>query len=117
MPAMKTKQPIKKGLGRPHVQRPKRHALLKFVARVENGLVPRLRDEISSLFKKHATSVCRFANLPETKASRWGQLLDAAKMEECRWLKPVLVYQVAFTAWTSGGKLRHGTFIAMRDER
>ncbi|MDB6004316.1 MAG: ATP-dependent ligase [Prosthecobacter sp.] len=90
---------------------------LQFVARVKNGFVPRLRDEISALFKKHATSVCPFANLPETKASRWGQPLDAAKMEECRWLKPVLVCQIGFTEWTGGGKLRHSTFIAMRDDK
>ena len=35
-----------------------------------------------------------FANLPEAKSGRWGVGLTAAKMKECRWLKPGLVAQV-----------------------
>jgi bifunctional non-homologous end joining protein LigD len=38
-------------------------------------------------------------------------------MKECRWLKPKLVCQVAFVEWTDGAKLRHCTFIAMRDDK
>jgi hypothetical protein len=34
---------------------------------------------------------CPFANLPESKEGRWGQGLTAAKMRECRWLRPVLI--------------------------
>jgi hypothetical protein len=34
---------------------------------------------------------CPFANLPEKKPGRWGGGLTAAKMLECRWLKPMLV--------------------------
>lgn len=90
---------------------------LQFVARVKNGFVPRLRDEIFLRLKQHASTTCPFANLPETRTSRFGQPLDAAKMKQCRWIKPVLVCQVGFTEWTGGGKLRHSTFIAMRDDK
>jgi len=38
-------------------------------------------------------------------------------MKECRWLKPALVCQVAFVGWTDGGKLRHCTFVGMRDDK
>jgi len=43
---------------------------------------------------------CPFANLPEKKAGRWGAGLTAAKMTECRWLKPQLVGQFEFVEWT-----------------
>jgi ATP-dependent DNA ligase len=36
---------------------------------------------------------------------------------ECRWLEPDLVCQVALVGWTDGGKLRHCTFVGMRDEK
>jgi len=38
-------------------------------------------------------------------------------MKECRWVKPALVCQVAFVEWTDGGKLRHCTFVGMRDDK
>ena len=44
--------------------------------------------------------VCPFANLPEARAGRWGDGLTAAKMKDCRWLKPVLVRQFEFVEWT-----------------
>jgi ATP-dependent DNA ligase len=56
-------------------------------------------------------------NLPEKRASRWGESLTAEKMEECRWVKPKLVCQVAFVEWTDAGHLRHCTFIGMRDDK
>jgi bifunctional non-homologous end joining protein LigD len=38
-------------------------------------------------------------------------------MEQCRWVKPKLVCQVAFVQWTDAGHLRHCTFVAMRDDK
>ena len=38
-------------------------------------------------------------------------------MEQCRWVKPKLVCQVAFVEWTDAGHLRHCTFIGMRDDK
>jgi bifunctional non-homologous end joining protein LigD len=90
---------------------------LQFVAKVRNGFVPRIRDDISPQLEKIKIDDCPFVNLPEKKASRWGEPLTAEKMKECRWVKPVLVCQVAFVEWTDGGKLRHCTFEGMRDDK
>ncbi|MGV3658847.1 MAG: hypothetical protein ACO1TE_01645 [Prosthecobacter sp.] len=69
-----------------------------YAARVKNGFVPRTRADIDPLLKKSETSTCPFANLPVTKNQRWGEPLTAEKMLECRWVKPILVCQVAFVA-------------------
>ena len=68
-------------------------------------------------FKPLETNVCPFVNLPEKKAGRWGAGLTAAKMEECRWLKPRLVGQFEFVEWTADAHLRHSRFIALRDDK
>jgi hypothetical protein len=78
---------------------------LIFVAKVKDGFVPRIRDEIFPALQKLKVVHCRFKNLPEKRASRWGESLTAEKMEQCRWVTPKLVY------------LRHCTFVAMRDHK
>ncbi len=90
---------------------------LQFVAKVKNGFVPRIRDEVTPKLRALQTVRCPFKNLPETRASRWGESLTAEKMDECRWTKPKLVCQVAFVEWTDAGHLRHCTFIGMRDDK
>ena len=90
---------------------------LIFVAKVKNGFVPRIRDEFFPALKALQTAQCPFKNLPEKRASRWGESLTAEKMEQCRWVKPKLVCQVAFVEWTDAGHLRHCTFVAMRDDK
>lgn len=90
---------------------------LIFVAKVRNGFVPRIREEIFPALKKLPAKACPFTNLPEKKATRWGEALTAEKMKECRWIKPALVCKVAFVEWTDGGKLRHCSFVAMRGDK
>ena len=53
---------------------------------------------------------CPFANLPEARTGRWGEGLTAAKMKDCRWLKPDLVGQFEFVEWTPDKHLRHARF-------
>jgi bifunctional non-homologous end joining protein LigD len=89
---------------------------LMFVARVKNGFVPRLREEIFARFKKLQTEKCPFVNLPEKSGARRGDALTAEKMKECRWLKPKLVCRVSVVEWTEASNLRHADFVAMRDE-
>jgi DNA ligase D-like protein (predicted ligase) len=89
---------------------------LIFVAKVKNGFVPRIRDEIFPAFKKLRVVHCPFKNLPEKRASRSGESLTAEKMEQCHWVTPKLVCQVAFLEWTDAGHLRHCSFVAMRDD-
>ena len=90
---------------------------LHFVAKVRNGFVPRMRDEVFPDLEKMTIDNCPFVNLPEKKASRWGVPLTAEKMKECRWVKPQLVAQIAFVEWTDAGHLRHCTFVGMRDDK
>jgi bifunctional non-homologous end joining protein LigD len=61
-----------------------------FVAKVKDGFVPRIRDEIFPALKKLSIAQCPFANLPEKRISRWGESITAEKMEQCRWVKPKL---------------------------
>jgi ATP-dependent DNA ligase len=90
---------------------------LLFVAKVKNGFVPRLREEIFPTLKRLIAAQCPFPNLPEKRASRWGESLTAEKMKPCRWVPPNLVCQVAFVDWTDAGHLRHCSFLALRDDR
>jgi len=90
---------------------------LIYVSRTRNGFTPRLRQELLSRFKKLKTDKCPFANLPEARSGRWGQGLTAAKMKECRWLKPELVGQFEFAEWTPDNHLRHSRFVALREDK
>jgi DNA ligase D-like protein (predicted ligase) len=77
---------------------------LIFVAKVKNGFVPRIRDDLFPTLKALQIGQCPFKNLPEKRASRWGESLTAEKMNQCRWVKPKLVCQVAFVEWTDAGQ-------------
>jgi ATP dependent DNA ligase-like protein len=90
---------------------------LRFCAKVKNGFFSSIRPKILTALKKLRTSQCPFENLPEERASRWGEALTAEKMKECRWVKPKLVCQVAFVEWTDADHLRHCSFVAMRDDK
>jgi bifunctional non-homologous end joining protein LigD len=63
---------------------------LYFAAKVRNGFVPNLRREIYQKLKE---------------------------MKNCRWLRPELVAQIEFTAWTPDGHLRHSTCVGLREDK
>jgi bifunctional non-homologous end joining protein LigD len=91
---------------------------LKFVAKVKNGFVPRIRKELFPMLKKLTVAKCLFVNLPEEgKGSRWRDPITAEKMKECRWVKPSLVCQVSFVEWTDSDHLRHCFFAGMREDK
>jgi ATP-dependent DNA ligase len=90
---------------------------LMYAARMRNGFTPASRAELFKKLKPLEISACPFANLPEKKAGRWGAGLTAAKMAECRWLKPQLIGQFEFVEWTEDAHLRHSRFIALRDDK
>jgi bifunctional non-homologous end joining protein LigD len=90
---------------------------LLYAARTRNGFTPPVRESLMRRFRGMETTVCPFANLPEARSGRWGQGLTAAKMKECRWLKPELVGQFEFREWTPDDHLRHSRFIALRDDK
>ena len=89
---------------------------LIYAARTRNGFTPRLRGELFRRFRPLETAECPFANLPEARSGRWGTGLTAAKMQDCRWLKPVLVGQFEYVEWTPDGHLRHARFIGLRED-
>ncbi len=90
---------------------------LIYVARTRNGFTPTGRDQLMKKFRGLEIAKCPFANLPEARSGRWGQGLTAAKMKDCRWLKPVLVGQFEFREWTPDNHLRHSRFVALRDDK
>jgi bifunctional non-homologous end joining protein LigD len=90
---------------------------LMYAARTRNGFTPASRAALFKRFKGLEISKCPFANLPEARSGRWGQGLTAAKMADCRWLKPVLVGHFEFVEWTPDNHLRHSRFIALRDDK
>jgi bifunctional non-homologous end joining protein LigD len=90
---------------------------LIYAARTRNGFTPALRGELFKKLRLLEIKECPFANLPEKKAGRWGAGLTAAKMGECRWLKPLLVAQFEFVNWTEDLHLRRSRFMALRDDK
>jgi ATP-dependent DNA ligase len=88
---------------------------LKFVAKVRNGFVSRVRREVFQTFMGLETEKCPFANLPEKRWTLWA--LTADEMKNCQWLKPRLVAQIEFTEWTPDGHLRHSGFAGLRDDK
>jgi bifunctional non-homologous end joining protein LigD len=90
---------------------------LIYAARTRNGFTPSSRAALFKKLKPLEIAECPFANLPEKKAGRWGAGLTAAKMTECRWLKPHLVGQFEFVEWTGDAHLRHSRFVALRDDK
>jgi DNA ligase D-like protein (predicted ligase) len=90
---------------------------LIYAARTRNGFTPALREQLFRKFRGLEIKECPFVNLPEEKSGRWGAGLTAAKMKDCRWLKPSLVAQVEFLEWTGEHHLRHTRFVALRDDK
>lgn len=60
---------------------------------------------------------CPFANLPATRASRFGKGLTASALRDCRWVKPSLVCQLRFSEWTRDGSLRQPVFLGLREDK
>jgi bifunctional non-homologous end joining protein LigD len=88
---------------------------LYYVAKVRNGFVPRLRQEVYRRFKGLESDTCPFVNLPEKRRTQWA--LTSEQMKECIWLRPKLVAQIEFTEWTPDGHLRHSRFVGLRQDK
>lgn len=90
---------------------------LIYAARTRNGFTPALRESLFKRLSKLEINACPFSNLPEKSGGRWGQGLTAAKMKECRWLRPVTVGQFEFVEWTPENHLRHSKFVGLREDK
>jgi bifunctional non-homologous end joining protein LigD len=90
---------------------------LIYAARTRNGFTPASRSELFKKIRPLEIKECPFTNLPEKNAGRWGAGLTAAKMADCRWLKPVLVGQFEYVEWTGDAHLRHSRFMGLREDK
>jgi bifunctional non-homologous end joining protein LigD len=45
------------------------------------------------------------------------EVKDAPRIRDATWVRPRLVGQVAFTEWTSDNRLRHPSFLGLRDDK
>jgi bifunctional non-homologous end joining protein LigD len=52
---------------------------LIYAARVRNGFVPSVREQLFRVVKNVRRGPCPFANLPELKKRRWGEGLDGSR--------------------------------------
>lgn len=75
--------------------------------------MPATRAKVMEGIAGMSVTDCRFFNLPEPKAARWGAGLTAEEMEKCRWVKPKAKVHVAFVEWTEAKHLRHSRFLGM----
>jgi ATP-dependent DNA ligase len=86
---------------------------LMYAGRTRGGFTQRLRADLMKKFGPLETPECPFVNLPESKIGRW---LTAAKMNDCRWLLPILVGRFEYVEWTPENHLRHSRFLGLREE-
>ena len=104
-----------------HVRRGGRRVLRRRLTEVRrpnaNGFTPTVRNPLFGECRALEIKECPFVNLPEAKSGRWGVGLTAAKLKDCRWLKPLLVAQIDFLEWTPDNHLRHTQFVALRDDK
>jgi ATP-dependent DNA ligase len=87
---------------------------LTYAARSRNGFTPALRGICS---KNSGRWKSRNARSRTFRRREPGAGLTAAKIAECRWLKPLLVAQFEFVNWTEDLHLRHSRFMALRDDK
>jgi bifunctional non-homologous end joining protein LigD len=79
------------------------HGGLVHIGEVGGGFDGRTLASVYAQLAPLVRSDCRFRKKPKTKAP-------------ATWVKPELVCEVRFTAWT-GGHLRHPIFLGMREDK
>jgi ATP-dependent DNA ligase len=90
---------------------------LVYAARTRSGFNSRIESGIVQEDQAAGNQGMPFRELARKRAGRWGAGLTAAKMVECRWLKPQFVGQFEFVEWTSDGHLRHSKSMGLREDR
>lgn len=80
-------------------------AHLVYAGKVGTGFSDKLRQELYRKFRPLAQAKSPFTKVP--RAARRG----------AHWIAPKLVAEIAFTEWTSDGRLRHPSFEGLRDDK
>ena len=88
---------------------------LKYVAKVRAGFVPHMRCGMWPLLQPLRTDKCPFSDLPEKRRTLYS--LTREEMQNCQWLKPLLVAQIEFREWTPDRHLRHASFAGLRNDK
>jgi bifunctional non-homologous end joining protein LigD len=76
---------------------------LRYAGKVGTGFTARTLDDLRRRFRPIARATSPFADAPRERGVSW--------------VEPVLVAQLGFTEWTGDGKLRHPTFLGLRDDK
>jgi bifunctional non-homologous end joining protein LigD len=76
---------------------------LRYAGKVGTGFDTEMLRQLSSRLKKLAQAKSPFSN--------------EVRERKVTFVRPKLVAQIAFTEWTSGGRLRHPAFIGLRDDK
>lgn len=90
---------------------------LLFAGKVHQGLNPANRRALLRVLQPLQIEKCPFANLPTSKSGHWGEGVTAEEMGDYVWLRPIMVAEIRFAEWTSGGVLRHAEFARLRDDK
>jgi len=77
---------------------------LEYVGDVGTGFTGAELERLMGLLKRIETPTCPFATKPKVKAT-------------AHWVKPVLVAQIRYTEMTDEGRLRHPTYLGLRDDK
>ena len=76
---------------------------LSFAGKVGTGFSTKLRAELKKTLAKDRVAVSPVKGVP--------------RLRDATWVEPRLVGQVQFTEWTADGKLRHPSFLGLRDDK
>jgi len=80
---------------------------LRFAGRVGTGFTSAELSRLEGVFAPLETDVCPFDPPPPRPELARGP----------RWLQPVLVAELAFGEWTTDGRLRHPSYLGLRDDK
>jgi len=90
---------------------------LVFCGKVGTGFSHNLLRDLHARFKKIGTDECPFSNLPQPRASKWGEAITVSEMKKCHWVEPTMVAQVKFSEWTSDHHLRQPVYLGLREDK
>ncbi len=90
---------------------------LVFSGRVGTGFSHAVLRSLHERLSGLAVDECPFSDLPQPRASKWGQAITASEMKRCHWVKPTLVAQVKFAEWTADHHLRQPVFLGLREDK
>jgi bifunctional non-homologous end joining protein LigD len=76
---------------------------LTFAGKVGTGFTTKMRADFKKRLSKDKVAVSPVAGVPRTR--------------DATWVQPRLVAQVQFTEWTTDGKLRHPSFLGLREDK